>query len=165
MPVDHALRIQVDVVCHTANIIGSLCVAVSIGYNPLARLLEIEQCLTDGMGRGWCVAAEDACFDIDAFDVVVVLCFLDGCQDVLQSQVLAHLACQCGQRVSLYALFQLSGEHQGKYGVLLYLCGLGTGCSQSNQRNSTKDSHHNGQYDNTGDGGKNILQKVFHFSF
>ena len=49
MPVYHTLWVQVDVVSYATYIIGRLCVAVSIGYNPLARLLEVEQGFSDSM--------------------------------------------------------------------------------------------------------------------
>ena len=49
MPVDHALRIQENLVGHTTYIIGGLLIAVGIGHNPLAALFEVEQCLADSV--------------------------------------------------------------------------------------------------------------------
>ena len=94
MPVDHTLRVEEQLVGNATDIIGGLRIAVTIGDNPLATLLEVEQSLTDGMCRGWCVSHESTCLEIDTFDVLVVLGLLDGCQNVVQSQVLADLSCQ-----------------------------------------------------------------------
>ena len=53
--------------------------------------------------------------------VIVVLGLVDGTDDVVESQVLAHLARQLGYRVLIGALIQLSGELQREYGVFFYL--------------------------------------------
>ena len=50
MPVDHTLRIQENLVGYTTYIIGGLLVAVGIGHNPFAALLEVEQ----GFAYGVC---------------------------------------------------------------------------------------------------------------
>ena len=49
MPVDHTLRVQVNLVSHTTYIIGILRVRISVSHNPLAALLEVEQSLADSM--------------------------------------------------------------------------------------------------------------------
>ena len=109
MPVDHSLRIQENLVGHTTYIIGSLCVGVSISDNPLSAFLEVEQSLTNGIARCRCVAREDAGFDIDSFDVFVILGFFDGTNHVVQSQILAYLSCQHTQGIVLSTLIQLAG--------------------------------------------------------
>ena len=51
MPVNHAVRVQENLVGDTTYIIGGLLVGVGIGHNPLAALLEVEQGFADGVRR------------------------------------------------------------------------------------------------------------------
>ena len=72
------------------------------------------------MGRGWSVNREKPGLQIDTFDVLVVLCFLDGGKDVVQSKVLTDLSADECHNVLFGTLVNLAGEHQGKYGVVLH---------------------------------------------
>ena len=108
MPVDHSIRIQENLIGDTTYIIGRLLVRVSIGHNPLSALLEVEQCLADSMGRGWRVRREQSCLDVDTLDFFFVLGFLNGFQQVVQSDVVAHLASHYRQRILCNAFVQRS---------------------------------------------------------
>ena len=89
VPVNHTLRVQENLVGNTTEIIGALSITVAIGDNPLAALLEVEQGLANGMQRSRRICSEDTSFNIDALDVFIVFCFMDGIDDFVQAQ--AHV--------------------------------------------------------------------------
>ena len=77
MPVQTALGIEIYFVGNRCQIICTLCIGFAISNNPLAAFAEIGQSLSKFLERGK-VGAEQAGFQINAFDIFVVFGFLNG---------------------------------------------------------------------------------------
>ena len=108
VPVNHAVRVQENLVGDTTYIIGGLLVGVGIGHNPLAALLEVEQGLADGVRRSRSVRREQAGLDVNTLDFFFVLSFFNGFQQLVQSHVFAHFSSQRGQRILSCSFVQRS---------------------------------------------------------
>ncbi len=83
MPVEHTLRVQPHLVGSRSQIVGALCVGVSVSNNPFATFLEVGQSTSDSLHRRIRVGSESPSFDIDALDFLIILSFLNGRENVV----------------------------------------------------------------------------------
>ena len=142
VPVNHALRVQIDLVGHTTYIIGGLGIGVSVCHNPLATLLEIEQCLADGMCRCRSISREHAGFYVNSLDVFLFLGLLYGADNVVQSDGICYCsACQHVQRIVFGAFLDLSCQHQCQHGVVGYFHRAARGCRHADERHDGEEKH------------------------
>ena len=86
MPVNHAGRVDVHLVGGAGHVVGSLSVSVAVGYDEfLGFLFEVVEESAQFL-QGSYVRLQNACFQIDAFYLVVlgsyVQCLAQGSQSL-----------------------------------------------------------------------------------
>ena len=85
-------RVQVDAVGNAGQVVVCLVDAlVAVGGDPLAALLELLQCASQGLEGCWC-GANAVTLQVDAFHLVVFGRILDGRDCSIQSQTVGHVA-------------------------------------------------------------------------
>ena len=165
MPVDLTRGVNPDLVGSTADIVGTLPILVAIGYNPFPALLEVEQGFAKSMARSGRVNLKHASFYIDAFNVVVLLGFLDGGDDVVETHLPVSFAHQFGEDVTLASLVNHAAEREHQYGVVFY-GGFSVGrCNHPDDRNDSKESNDSNENCNAYNCGKHIFEKILHSIF
>ena len=107
MPIDLAVRVQIDFIGHRAEVVSTLHVCIAVSHNPLARLLEIFERVADFLQLR-VVGGEHSSLDVNAFHLVVFLRFFDGGERFLQSEGIDAATCQHSEVVLTRLLLHLA---------------------------------------------------------
>ena len=81
---EHAIGVEEDLIGDRGDVVSALAVVLAIGHDEFARLLELEEFVSDFLQRG-SRSRDVAQVHINAFDVRVGLGIFDVAQDVIQS--------------------------------------------------------------------------------
>ena len=90
MPVEHAVGVEEHLVGGGGNVVRALGVDVGIGHDELLARFEVYEGFAEFFERSE-VGAECTAFDVDAFDLVVVLRHADGFEHVVETLLIGNL--------------------------------------------------------------------------
>ena len=161
VPIDLAARIQIDLVGHRAKVVSSLRIAVAVGHDPLARLLEILERVANFLHLR-VVGTESASLDVDAFHLVVFLGFFDGGKRLLQAHSVDAAAHEQSHHVLACLFLHLSREIHHENRVVAYvLRGTARG-NHANQTHHSQNGHQQAESQQTNHRRQHILKEIFH---
>ena len=112
--VNHALRVDKYLVAYAGQIVFGSSVGVAIADNPFSGLLKFGQRAADGLQRGIRVGRETVGLQIDALDFVVVLSFLDGAENLVESYRLASGTCELAHQVAISTFVHRASTRKNK---------------------------------------------------
>ena len=119
VPVYHTFRIKVHLVGCAGYVVSALSVSVSVCYNPLSFLLEVEQ------GVAYLLHCGVSCLQysrlyVYAFYLVVVFSLLYGRQHIVEPEVAHRVSGECSEEVLLSLLVYHAGQIEHHYGVIAH---------------------------------------------
>ena len=116
--------VEIHFVGNRREVVCGLCIHVAVCHYPLAALLEVYQRLAHRLQRSVRVRDEESRLYVNALHLVVVLCLLDGEQQVVESYHVGSAAGEHRHDVVFGTLLQLSVQVYHEYRVVSnVLCG------------------------------------------
>ena len=120
----HARLVQEHRVGCRGHVIALLHVLVGKGNDPLAALLEVNECVANLLGRGGCVERGCTALYVYALDLFLVLGLADRGDDVVEAHCFhVGLPEKHRKRILAFCLLVDDPVHfQHEHGVVFYLC-------------------------------------------
>ena len=163
-PVNHAVGVEDYFIGYGAEVVRAARIAIAVGNDPFAALLELQHSLTQLVQVGR-IATQRACLEVDAFHAVVLGCLLDGIKCLVQTDGgLLALVEEVHRAAFAGTLYDFGVKRDAQHAVL----GNGGSCSFAGYHACNGDDTDNGKDDAGQDDahhrGQRVLEKVFHRS-
>ena len=110
VPVDESRGVDGNLVGHRADVVSLLRVLFAVSYYPFAALLEVGECLANGLARCGRVGVEESRFDIYSLNLFLLFGALYGIEDFVETVSLRHRTNHLREGVVVSPLFERAGE-------------------------------------------------------
>ena len=163
MPVDAALRVDIQLVGCRRNIVRTLSVYITICHNPLAALLEVKQLVAQLLYLSH-ICRQGAALDVDTLDVFICLSLLDGAKRLFQPKIVECISSELAEDVLRSPLLHHSAEIDHQHRVLLHILRSLTRCNHTDKTHHAENDENDKKKEQTNEGCQHILDEIFHIN-